>query len=361
MKEVIMNKIVQQLTVLSAGSGKVEEAAVFNAFGETSLSPEDFEAVCEALREAGIEIEEEQLTVSAEQGEISGSTDSVKLYLHQIGRYPLLSREEELAVAERAAKGDEKARQQLVNANLRLVVSIAKRYINCGLSFQDLIQEGNLGLIHAVGKFDHTRQLRFSTYATCWVRQSITRAISEKAAIIRRPVHVVEDINKLRKARARLLAESCREPSAAELAEALGWKTEKAVEVMRCALMNPASLDTPVGEDEDTGLGDLVPDSNALSPEDAACSSVLKQEVKRALKRLTPREAEILALRFGLDGGTVHTLEEIGKTFHITRERVRQIESKALRRLRRPEIISRLRDFREDSGSGKHEAFKLPE
>ena len=270
--------------------------------------------------------------------------DPVKVYLKEIGRVPLLTPEEEVELAERMAKGDPAARKRLSEANLRLVVSIAKRYVGRGMQFLDLIQEGNLGLIKAVEKFDHTKGFKFSTYATWWIRQAITRAIADQARTIRIPVHMVETINKVKKVSSQLLHKNGHDPSAEEIAEELDMPIDKVREIMRVA-QEPVSLETLIGEEEDSHLGDFIEDSDAPAPADAASHTLLKEQLEDVLSTLTPREKKVLELRFGLEDGRNRTLEEVGKEFNVTRERIRQIEAKALRKLRHPSRSKRLKDF----------------
>ena len=270
--------------------------------------------------------------------------DPVKVYLKEIGRVPLLTPEEEVELAERMAKGDPAARKRLSEANLRLVVSIAKRYVGRGMQFLDLIQEGNLGLIKAVEKFDHPKGFKFSTYATWWIRQAITRAIADQARTIRIPVHMVETINKVKKVSSQLLHKNGHDPSAEEIAEELDMPIDKVREIMRVA-QEPVSLETPIGEEEDSHLGDFIEDSDAPAPADAASHTLLKEQLEDVLSTLTPREKKVLELRFGLEDGRNRTLEEVGKEFNVTRERIRQIEAKALRKLRHPSRSKRLKDF----------------
>ena len=269
--------------------------------------------------------------------------DPVKVYLKEIGRVPLLTPEEEVELAERMAKGDPAARKRLSEANLRLVVSIAKRYVGRGMQFLDLIQEGNLGLIKAVEKFDHTKGFKFSTYATWWIRQAITRAIADQARTIRIPVHMVETINKVKKVSSQLLHKNGHDPSAEEIAEELDMPIDKVREIMRVA-QEPVSLETPIGEEEDSHLGDFIEDSDAPAPADAASHTLLKEQLEDVLSTLTPREKKVLELRFGLEDGRNRTLEEVGKEFNVTRERIRQIEAKALRKLRHPSRSRKLKD-----------------
>ena len=270
--------------------------------------------------------------------------DPVKVYLKEIGRVPLLTPEEEIELAIRISDNDEKAKKRLAEANLRLVVSIAKRYVGRGMQFLDLIQEGNLGLIKAVDKFDYTKGFKFSTYATWWIRQAITRAIADQARTIRIPVHMVETINKVKKTNSQLLHKMGRDPSAEEIAAELAMPVERVREIMRVA-QEPVSLETPIGEEEDSHLGDFIEDGDALAPADAASQILLKEQLSDVLKTLTPREEKVLALRFGLEDGHPRTLEEVGKEFNVTRERIRQIEAKALRKLRHPSRSKKLKDF----------------
>ena len=272
--------------------------------------------------------------------------DPVKVYLKEIGRVPLLSAEEEVELAIRMSQGDVAAKKRLSEANLRLVVSIAKRYVGRGTQFLDLIQEGNLGLIKAVEKFDHTKGFKFSTYATWWIRQAITRAIADQARTIRIPVHMVETINKVKKVNSQLLHENGHEPTNEQIAEKLEMPVEKVREIMRVA-QEPVSLETPIGEEEDSHLGDFIPDEDAPAPSDVASHTMLKEQLAEVLATLTPREEKVLRLRFGLEDGRSRTLEEVGKEFNVTRERIRQIEAKALRKLRHPSRSKKLKDFLE--------------
>ena len=270
--------------------------------------------------------------------------DPVKVYLKDIGRVPLLTSDEEVELAEKMSKGDPYAKKRLSEANLRLVVSIAKRYVGRGMQFLDLIQEGNLGLIKAVEKFDHTKGFKFSTYATWWIRQAITRAIADQARTIRIPVHMVETINKVKKVSSQLLHQNGHEPTADEISAELGMPLDKVREIMRVA-QEPVSLETPIGEEEDSHLGDFIPDDEAPAPAEAASHTLLKEQLGEVLGTLTPREEKVLRLRFGLEDGRARTLEEVGKEFNVTRERIRQIEAKALRKLRHPSRSKRLKDF----------------
>ena len=272
--------------------------------------------------------------------------DSVKSFLKDIGKIPLLSAEEEIKLAERMKNGDEAAKNRLIEANLRLVVSIAKKYVRRGMQFLDLIQEGNMGLIKAVEKFDYTKGFKFSTYATWWVRQAITRAIADQARTIRIPVHMVETITRVKKAQSQLLHENGCEPNEDEIAEHLSMPVEKVREIIRIA-QDPVSLETPIGEEEDSHLGDFIPDEDAPSPSDEACVSMLKQTLDEILNTLSDREKRVIILRYGLIDGRQRTLEEVGQEFQVTRERIRQIETKALRKLRHPTRSRRLRGFLE--------------
>ncbi len=270
--------------------------------------------------------------------------DPVKIYLKEIGRVPLLSAEEEIELATRMAQGDKYARKRLSEANLRLVVSIAKRYVGRGMQFLDLIQEGNLGLIKAVEKFDYTKGYKFSTYATWWIRQAITRSIADQARTIRIPVHMVETITKVKKVSSQLLHENGHEPTPQEIADRLGITVDRVREILRIS-QDPVSLETPIGEEEDSHLGDFIPDEDAPAPAEAASRTLLKEQLSEILGTLTPREEKVLRLRFGLEDGRPRTLEEVGKEFDVTRERIRQIEAKALRKLRHPSRSKKLKDF----------------
>ncbi|GGG05989.1 RNA polymerase sigma factor RpoD [Paenibacillus aceti] len=272
--------------------------------------------------------------------------DPVRMYLKEIGRVPLLSAEEEIELAQRVEQGDEEAKRRLAEANLRLVVSIARRYVGRGMVFLDLIQEGNMGLIKAVEKFDYSKGFKFSTYATWWIRQAITRAIADQARTIRIPVHMVETINKLIRVSRQLLQEIGREPTPEEIAAEMDISPEKVREIMKIA-QEPVSLETPIGEENDSNLGDFIEDHDALAPADAAAFELLREQLEEVLDTLTEREENVLRLRFGMDDGRSRTLEEVGKEFGVTRERIRQIEAKALRKLRHPSRSKRLKDFME--------------
>ena len=288
------------------------------------------------------EVDMENIDLSVPEG--VSIEDPVRMYLKEIGKVPLLSAEEEIELAKRMEQGDEAAKKRLAEANLRLVVSIAKRYVGRGMLFLDLIQEGNLGLIKAVEKFDYRKGYKFSTYATWWIRQAITRAIADQARTIRIPVHMVETINKVKKVSSQLLHQNGHEPTADEISEALDMPVEKVREIMRVA-QEPVSLETPIGEEEDSHLGDFIPDEDAPVPAEAASHTLLKEQLSTVLGSLTPREEKVLRLRFGLEDGRPRTLEEVGHEFEVTRERIRQIEAKALRKLRHPSRSKKLRDF----------------
>ena len=325
------------------------------------IEPDQLDKVLENLEALGVTVINENDPQPAQSSEDTpldtinlsvpdgvSSDDPVRLYLKEIGKYPLLTTEEEIALAKQIAEGTPEeqaaAKKKLSEANLRLVVSIAKRYVGRGMQFLDLIQAGNLGLIKAAEKFDYTKGYKFSTYATWWVRQAITRAIADQARTIRIPVHMVETINKVKKANSQLLHQNGREPTADEISEYLEMPVDKVREIMRVA-QEPVSLETPIGEEEDSHLGDFIPDDDALAPADAASMSLLKEQLADVLKTLTPREEKVLSLRFGLEDGNPKTLEEVGKEFNVTRERIRQIEAKALRKLRHPSRSKKLKDF----------------
>ena len=296
----------------------------------------------EELNEIEEVTEEEMAEVKVDD---SYSTDDpVRMFLKEIGQVPLLTAEEEVELAIRMSQGDEEAKRRMTEANLRLVVSIAKRYVGRGMLFLDLIQEGNLGLIKAVEKFDYTKGYKFSTYATWWIRQAITRAIADQARTIRIPVHMVETINKVIRVSRQLLQELGHDPSAEEIAEEMGMPVDKVREILKIA-QEPVSLETPIGEEEDSHLGDFIPDEDASEPSEAASFSLLKEQLMEVLDTLTPREKKVLELRFGIVDGRTRTLEEVGKEFNVTRERIRQIEAKALRKLRHPSRSKKLRDF----------------
>lgn len=310
---------------------------IIDDFGELSSDADLFDTASaskSAEQDAAIAVDTKNLAMD----------DPVKVYLKEIGTVALLTPEEEIELAIRISENDEAAKKRLAEANLRLVVSIAKKYVGRGMQFLDLIQEGNLGLIKAVDKFDYTKGFKFSTYATWWIRQAITRAIADQARTIRIPVHMVETINKVKKTNSQLLHKNGRDPTAEEIAAELDMPVDKVREILRVA-QEPVSLETPIGEEEDSHLGDFIPDDDALAPADAASMLLLKEQLGEVLKTLTPREAKVLSLRFGLEDGHPRTLEEVGKEFKVTRERIRQIEAKALRKLRHPSRSKKLRDF----------------
>lgn len=300
----------------------------------------------EDIAEESEDDEEVEAEVDLSVPEGVGIDDPVRMYLKEIGRVPLLSAEEEIQLAKRMEDGDEEAKRRLAEANLRLVVSIAKRYVGRGMLFLDLIQEGNLGLIKAVEKFDYIKGFKFSTYATWWIRQAITRAIADQARTIRIPVHMVETINKLIRVSRQLLQELGREPAPEEIAKVMDIPVERVREIMKIA-QEPVSLETPIGEEEDSHLGDFIPDEDAPAPAEAASFILLKEQLEEVLETLTPREEKVLRLRFGLDDGRTRTLEEVGQEFGVTRERIRQIEAKALRKLRHPSRSKKLKDYLE--------------
>ena len=304
------------------------------------------EPTTEDLQELDNEVENNDVEESIEDLSVSDNAsldDPVKLYLKEIGRVPLLSSDEEIELAKKIIDGDEGAKKRLAEANLRLVVSIAKRYVGRGMYFLDLIQEGNVGLIKAVEKFDYTKGFKFSTYATWWIRQAITRAIADQARTIRIPVHMVETINRLKKAQSQLLHENGREPSEEQIAEAMDLPIERVREIMRVA-QETVSMETPIGPEEDSRLMDFIRDEDALAPDEAALKTITNEDIDSVLKTLTPREEAVIRLRFGLEDGRCHTLEQVGLQFQVTRERIRQIEAKALRKLRHPVRSSKFKD-----------------
>ena len=354
--------VISSLIESGKAKGKLSTKDITDALEELDYDVEQVDKLYSMLEGQNIEIVEEgasldddldKLDLEGKDGEdaldlsfVDGVNidDPVKVYLKEIGRVPLLSSDEEVELAQRMAEGDAYAKKRLAEANLRLVVSIAKRYVGRGMQFLDLIQEGNLGLIKAVEKFDHTKGFKFSTYATWWIRQAITRAIADQARTIRIPVHMVETINKVKKVSSQLLHQNGHDPTAEEIAAALDMPVDKVREIMRVA-QEPVSLETPVGEEEDSHLGDFIPDDDAPAPADAASHTLLKEQLGEVLKTLTPREEKVLRLRFGLEDGRSRTLEEVGKEFNVTRERIRQIEAKALRKLRHPSRSKKLKDF----------------
>lgn len=354
------------LVAMGKKQGTLTYTEIVNRLAKYDLDPDQLDEFFDQLSELGVDIVNERddsdNTEETEEGSREGGeridlndlsmppgvkiSDPVRMYLKEIGRVPLLSAAEEIELAKRIEDGDEEAKRRLAEANLRLVVSIAKRYVGRGMLFLDLIQEGNLGLIKAVEKFDYRKGYKFSTYATWWIRQAITRAIADQARTIRIPVHMVETINKLIRISRQLLQELGREPSAEEIAAEMDLTAEKVREIQKIA-QEPVSLETPIGEEDDSHLGDFIPDEDALAPADAAAYELLKEQLEDVLDTLTEREENVLRLRFGLDDGRTRTLEEVGKVFGVTRERIRQIEAKALRKLRHPSRSKRLKDFLE--------------
>ncbi|MGB9885387.1 MAG: RNA polymerase sigma factor RpoD [Moorellales bacterium] len=355
----VRTEAIRHLVELGKKQGSLTYEQVMDALQGIELSPEQIEQVYDHLAQMGIEVvpeeKEMQELEKAVQEELEGDLslpegisldDPVRMYLKEIGRIPLLTPEEEIELAKRIEKGDEEAKRRLAEANLRLVVSIAKRYVGRGMLFLDLIQEGNLGLIKAVEKFDYRKGYKFSTYATWWIRQAITRAIADQARTIRIPVHMVETINKLIRVSRELLQELGREPTAEEIAREMDIPVERVREIMKIA-QEPVSLETPIGEEEDSHLGDFIEDEDAPAPAEAASHRLLKEQLEEVLDTLSPREEKVLRLRFGLDDGRSRTLEEVGQEFGVTRERIRQIEAKALRKLRHPSRSKKLKDYLE--------------
>lgn len=345
--EKIEAELQKLIAIAKKKKNKIPDEELMVKLEKYDLSPSDMEHIYSVLNENGITVEELTFEekVSLDKMITEGSSDdSVKIYLKDIGQVPLLTPDEEKELAVRMSEGDESAKNRLSEANLRLVVSIAKRYVGRGMQFLDLIQEGNLGLMKAVEKFDYTRGYKFSTYATWWIRQSITRAIADQARTIRIPVHMVETINKTGRVARQLLQELGREPSAKEIAEKMGISEERVSEIQKIA-QDPVSLETPIGEEEDSHLGDFIEDFSAASPADRAEANMLKEQLLAVLNTLTPRENEVLCKRYGLDDAKPKTLEEVGKEFNVTRERIRQIEAKALRKLRHPNRTKLLRDY----------------
>lgn len=346
--------IVKQLIDKGKKNGILTYKEIMDTLDEVEISPEQIEKIYEILESMGIEVmgDDEDLNadqVAQENIDLSvpegiSIDDPVRMYLKEIGKVPLLSASEEIELAQRIEKGDQVAKKRLAEANLRLVVSIAKRYVGRGMLFLDLIQEGNLGLLKAVEKFDYSKGYKFSTYATWWIRQAITRAIADQARTIRIPVHMVETINKLVRVSRQLLQELGREPTPEEVSKEMNMDVYKVREIMKIA-QEPVSLETPIGEEEDSHLGDFIPDDEAPAPAEAAAYTMLKEQLMDVLDTLTPREEKVLRLRFGLDDGRARTLEEVGKEFKVTRERIRQIEAKALRKLRHPSRSKKLKDY----------------
>ena len=369
MDENTMAKFEEKLTsVIAMGKKKnvLDFQEIVNQFAEFNLEEERYDKIVETLEQKGIDVlrmteeeeepDEEALLavedaedVDVENIDLSvpdgiSIEDPVRMYLKEIGKVPLLTADEEIELAQRMEEGDEEAKKRLAEANLRLVVSIAKRYVGRGMLFLDLIQEGNLGLIKAVEKFDYRKGYKFSTYATWWIRQAITRAIADRARTIRIPVHMVETINKLIRVSRQLLQELNREPTPEEIAKEMNMPVERVREILKIS-QEPVSLETPIGEEEDSHLGDFIKDENVPVPDKAAAYTLLREDLDEVLKTLTEREQKVLCLRFGLEDGRARTLEEVGKEFNVTRERIRQIEAKALRKLRHPSRSRKLRDY----------------
>jgi len=353
----------QDLIDKAKNKGALSGSDILDMIDDTDYDIEQLEKLYDTLESNGIDVpgyinpaefddidtELEQLESSEDMEKMLSQEglaidDPVRMYLKEIGKVPLLDADRELLLAQKMAEGDERAKQELVEANLRLVVSIAKRYVGKGMFFLDLIQEGNLGLMKAVEKFDYTKGYKFSTYATWWIRQAITRAIADQARTIRIPVHMVETIHKVSRVSRQLLQERGHEASAEEIAEVINMSPDKVREIMKVA-QDPVSLETPIGEEEDSHLGDFIPDDDSPAPDNAASYALLREQLCEVLHTLTPREEHVLKLRFGLDDGRTRTLEEVGREFNITRERIRQIEAKALRKLRHPSRSKRLRDY----------------
>ena len=352
----VMEARVRELIETGKSKGVLTYKEIVELLGDVELDSEQFDRILDTLSGLNIDVvkdeaipdvdplpdvAEEEIDISVPEG--ISIDDPVRMYLKEIGKVPLLTADEEIELAKRMEQGDEEAKKRLSEANLRLVVSIAKRYVGRGMLFLDLIQEGNLGLIKAVEKFDYRKGYKFSTYATWWIRQAITRAIADQARTIRIPVHMVETINKLIRVSRQLLQEYGREPQPEEIAEVMGIPEDKVREIIKIA-QEPVSLETPIGEEEDSHLGDFIPDDEAPAPADAAAFTLLKEQLMNVLSTLTPREEMVLKLRFGLEDGRARTLEEVGREFKVTRERIRQIEAKALRKLRHPSRSRKLKD-----------------
>jgi len=364
--EVTLEQVKEQILEQGKKRGSISYKEIMDKLSVFDQDSDQIDEYFEYLSDQGVEVvnedqdgpllldDEEKISDTEEEFDFDDLSippgvkinDPVRMYLKEIGRVPLLSAEEEIELAKRIEDGDEEAKRRLAEANLRLVVSIAKRYVGRGMLFLDLIQEGNMGLIKAVEKFDYRKGYKFSTYATWWIRQAITRAIADQARTIRIPVHMVETINKLIRVSRQLLQDLGREPSPEEIAEEMDLSVEKVREIMKIA-QEPVSLETPIGEEDDSHLGDFIEDQDALAPSDAAAYELLKEQLEDVLDTLTEREENVLRLRFGLDDGRTRTLEEVGKVFGVTRERIRQIEAKALRKLRHPSRSKRLKDFLE--------------
>ncbi len=363
-KKTVMERrvqLVKDIIDTAKKKGTISNKEILDMLGDIELDVEQIEKIYETLESIGVEIvhdfdevldldDEDLEDDTAVDLDVSLMTegisidDPVRMYLKEIGKVPLLSTDEEIELAQKMADGDEAAKKKLAEANLRLVVSIAKRYVGRGMLFLDLIQEGNLGLIKAVEKFDYTKGYKFSTYATWWIRQAITRAIADQARTIRIPVHMVETINKVIRVSRQLLQELGHDPQPEDIAKEMNMSVDKVRDIMKIA-QEPVSLETPIGEEEDSHLGDFIPDDDAPAPAEAASFTLLKEQLVDVLSTLTPREEKVLKLRFGLEDGRARTLEEVGKEFKVTRERIRQIEAKALRKLRHPSRSKRLKDF----------------
>ena len=348
-EELLFNEFLSKLVDDYKKSGSVNAETLFDRLDKFGADAAQTEEVYKALATAGIQVINEYERDKNLYDELSkeiNMDDPVKMYLKDIGRVPLLSAEDEIENAKKMAEGDEQAKKILSEANLRLVVSIAKRYVGRGMHFLDLIQEGNLGLMKAVEKFDYQKGFKFSTYATWWIRQAITRAIADQARTIRIPVHMVETINRQVRVSRQLVQELGREPTPKEIADVMGISEERVMEIQRIA-QDPVSLETPIGEEEDSHLGDFIMDENVTAPTDQVSFTMLKEQLIGVLDTLTPREEKVLRLRYGIDDGRPRTLEEVGKEFNVTRERIRQIEAKALRKLRHPSRSKRLKDYLE--------------
>ena len=373
-EKIMQEEFLKKLKELEAAAKKQKNTLVAKditeAFSDMNLTGEQVERIYDTLESNGIDVlrigddkSDDDVILDNEDNEVAKEEleevediealaegisieDPVRMYLKEIGKVPLLTADEEIELAKRMEQGDEEAKKKLAEANLRLVVSIAKRYVGRGMLFLDLIQEGNLGLIKAVEKFDYSKGYKFSTYATWWIRQAITRAIADQARTIRIPVHMVETINKLIRVSRQLLQELGREPTPEEISEEMNLPVERVREILKIS-QEPVSLETPIGEEEDSHLGDFIQDDNVPVPADAAAFTLLREQLNEVLNTLTPREQKVLRLRFGLDDGRARTLEEVGKEFDVTRERIRQIEAKALRKLRHPTRSKKLKDYLE--------------
>ena len=357
-------KVKELLNMAKKKKNVLEYQEISDFFADMTLEEEQFEKILEVLELNNVDVlritddddvdDEEIILTEEDEVDVENIDlsipdgvsieDPVRMYLKEIGKVPLLSAEEEIELAKRMELGDQEAKKRLAEANLRLVVSSAKRYVGRGMLFLDLIQEGNLGLIKAVEKFDYNKGYKFSTYATWWIRQAITRAIADQARTIRIPVHMVETINKLIRVSRQLLQELGREPSPEEIAQEMNMPVDRVREILKIS-QEPVSLETPIGEEEDSHLGDFIPDDDAPAPDSMATYAMLKKQLNEVLSTLTPREEKVLRLRFGLDDGKTRTLEDVGKEFNVTRERIRQIEAKALRKLRHPSRSKRLKDY----------------